>query len=392
MVLLASFLTFACLPMNKGMEVLDFNVGIFFVMAASSIGVVGILLAGWSSNSKYSLIGAMRSGAQIISYELSAGLSILTMVVLTGTMQISEIVGGQADGWLIFKGHIPAIIAFIIYLIASNAECNRGPFDLPEAESELTAGYHTEYSGMHFGFFYLAEYLNLFIVSAIAATVFLGGWMPLHIPGLDGFNMVMDYIPGLIWFFAKAFFVVFLMMWMRWTFPRLRIDQILKLEWKYLVPISGLSKGVRSLCIGLKTTMREFFTKKVTEQYPENRKELKMFDRFRGTLTMPHNENNEHHCIACGLCQMACPNGTIKVTSETITTEDGKKKKILAKYEYNLGSCIFCQLCVNACPHNAITFDQNFEHAVFDRSKLILTLNHPGSHVEEKKKDITNKQ
>ena len=224
--------------MNKGMEVLDFNVGIFFVMAASSIGVVGILLAGWSSNSKYSLIGAMRSGAQIISYELSAGLSILTMVVLTGTMQISEIVGGQADGWLIFKGHIPAIIAFIIYLIASNAECNRGPFDLPEAESELTAGYHTEYSGMHFGFFYLAEYLNLFIVSAIAATVFLGGWMPLHIPGLDGFNMVMDYIPGLIWFFAKAFFVVFLMMWMRWTFPRLRIDQILKLEWKYLVPIS----------------------------------------------------------------------------------------------------------------------------------------------------------
>lgn len=151
-------------------------------------------------------------------------------------------------------------------------------------------------------------------------------------------------------------------------------------------------KGVRSLCIGLKTTMREFFTKKVTEQYPENRKELKMFDRFRGTLTMPHNENNEHHCIACGLCQMACPNGTIKVTSETITTEDGKKKKILAKYEYNLGSCIFCQLCVNACPHNAITFDQNFEHAVYDRSKLILTLNHPGSHVEEKKKEITNKQ
>ena len=180
----------------------------------------------------------MRSGAQIVSYELSVGMSILTMVVLTGTMQISQIVAGQADGWFIFKGHIPAIIAFIIYLIAANAECNRGPFDLPEAESELTAGYHTEYSGMGFGFFYLAEYLNLFIVSAVAATVFLGGWMPLHIPGLDGFNMVMDYIPGIVWFFAKAFFVVFLMMWMRWTFPRLRIDQILKLEWKYLMPIS----------------------------------------------------------------------------------------------------------------------------------------------------------
>ena len=152
--------------------------------------------------------------------------------------------------------------------------------------------------------------------------------------------------------------------------------------------LGGFYKGVRSLCIGLKTTMREFFTPKITEQYPENRKELKMFDRFRGTLVMIHNENNEHRCVACGICQMACPNDTIKVTSETVTTEDGKKKKILAKYEYNLGSCMFCQLCVNACPHDAITFDQNFEHAVFDRSKLILRLNHEGSKVIEKKKEV----
>lgn len=238
MVILASILSFACLPINKGMEVIDFNVGVFFLMAASSIGVVGILLAGWSSNNKFTLIGAMRSGAQIISYELSVGLSILTMVVFTGTMQFSEIVSSQADGWNLFKGHIPALIAFVIYLIAGNAETNRGPFDLPEAESELTAGYHTEYSGMHFGFFYLAEYLNLFIVSGVAATVFLGGWMPFHVAGLDGFNAIMDYIPGFIWFFGKAFFVVFLLMWIKWTFPRLRIDQILRLEWKYLVPIS----------------------------------------------------------------------------------------------------------------------------------------------------------
>ncbi|MBO4984637.1 MAG: NADH-quinone oxidoreductase subunit NuoH [Bacteroides sp.] len=238
MILLASFLTFACLPISRGVEVLDFNVGVFFILAASSIGVVGILLAGWSSNNKFSLIGAIRSGAQIVSYELSVGISILTMVVLAGTMQMSEIVEGQADGWFIFKGHVPALIAFVIYLIAGNAECNRGPFDLPEAESELTAGYHTEYSGMGFGFFYLAEYLNLFIVAAIAATVFLGGWMPLHIPGLESFNALMDYIPGFLWFFGKAFFVVWLMMWMRWSFPRLRIDQILTLEWKFLVPIS----------------------------------------------------------------------------------------------------------------------------------------------------------
>lgn len=199
MVIIASF-HLSCLPISKGLEVLDFNVGVFFLLAASSIGVVGILLAGWGSNNKFSLIGAMRSGAQIISYELSVGLSILTMVVLMGTMQFSEIVESQANGWFIFKGHIPALIAFVIYLIAGNAECNRGPFDLPEAESELTAGYHTEYSGMHFGFFYLAEYLNMFIVAAVAATIFLGGWMPLHIVGLDGFNAVMDYIPGFIWF------------------------------------------------------------------------------------------------------------------------------------------------------------------------------------------------
>ncbi len=149
--------------------------------------------------------------------------------------------------------------------------------------------------------------------------------------------------------------------------------------------LSGLLHGIKSLLTGMKTTITVFWRKKVTEQYPENRDTLKMFDRFRGTLTMPHNEQNEHRCVACGLCQMACPNDTINVKSEIITTEDGKKKKILVKYEYDLGSCIFCQLCVNACPHDAITFDQDFEHAVFDRSKLQMTLNHPDSHVIEKK-------
>ena len=240
LVIMASILTFSCLPWNKGGEILHMNIGIFFVLAASSIGVLGILLAGWSSNSKYTLIGAVRSGAMIISYELSIGLSVLTMVILCGTMDIQEIVAYQENGWNIFKGHVPAVMAFIIYLIAGNAEANRAPFDLAEAEQELTAGYHTEYSGMHFGFFYLAEYLNLFITSGIAVTLFLGGWMPLHIVGLDGFNAVMDYIPGMIWFVGKTFFVVFLLMWIRWTFPRLRIDQVLILEWKYLMPLSLL--------------------------------------------------------------------------------------------------------------------------------------------------------
>lgn len=238
LVILASMLAFAVLPWGNGLQIIDFNIGIFFLIAVSSIGVLGILLAGWSSNNKFTLIGALRSGAQMVSYELSIGLSVLTMVAYAGTMSVGGIVEAQRDCWFIFTAHIPAIIAFIIYLIAGTAETNRGPFDLPEAESELTAGYHTEYSGIHFGFFYLAEYLNLFIVSGVATLLFFGGWMPLHFPGWDTFNMIMDYIPSVIWFIGKAIVLSFVIIWFKWTFPRLRIDQMLALEWKYLLPIN----------------------------------------------------------------------------------------------------------------------------------------------------------
>ncbi len=249
LVLMSSIITFSCLPFDKGLQVLDFNIGAFFIMAASSFGILGILLAGWSSNNKFSMIGAVRSGGQMISYELSMGLSILTLVVLSGTMQISEIVEMQTKGWFIFTGHIPAIIAFIIYIIAGNAETNRAPFDLPEAESELTAGFHTEYSGMNFGFFYVAEFMNMFIIAGIASTLFLGGWAPLYIPGLGSFNSVMECIPGFVWFLAKTFFVIWLLMWIRWTFPRLRIDQVLALEWKYLVPIGLINLLIMTICV-----------------------------------------------------------------------------------------------------------------------------------------------
>jgi NADH-quinone oxidoreductase subunit H len=246
-IIAASICTFAALPFADGAHIIDFNIGIFYLMAVSSLGVVGILMAGWSSNSKYTMIGAMRSGAQLISYEISAGLSLLTIVILSGTMQISEIVAQQSEMWFVFKGHIPACLAFLTYLIAGHAETNRGPFDLPEAESELTAGYHTEYSGIRFGFFYLAEYLNMFIIAGIASTMFLGGWMPLHIPGWESFNNIMDYIPPVVWFFGKTFFCVFLALWVRWSFPRLRIDQLLNLEWKILMPICLINLILMSL-------------------------------------------------------------------------------------------------------------------------------------------------
>ena len=252
LVIIASVGTFSFLPWNNGAVVLDFNVGVFLLCAVSSIGVVGIFMAGWGSNNKYSVVSAMRGAVQLISYEISLALCLITAVILTGTMQVSGIVEAQTGpwNWLIFRGHIPAIIAFLVYLVAGNAEANRGPFDLAEAESELTAGYHTEYSGMGFGFYYLAEYLNLFVVSGVAATVFLGGWAPINI-GVEGFDNLMNYIPGIIWFLAKTFAVVWLLMWVRWTFPRLRIDQILKLEWKYLMPLCLINLVVMTIVVAM---------------------------------------------------------------------------------------------------------------------------------------------
>ena len=213
-VLMVSLMALAPISWGPGLIMWDSNIGVLFVTAITSLSVIGILMAGWSSNNKYSLLGAMRSGAQIVSYELSAGMAIVTAVTLSGTISSVGLVQSQADGWWILKGHIPAFIAFITYVISSTAECNRAPFDLAEAESELTAGYHTEYTGMKFGIFYLNEYINMGVVS------------------------IMDFIPSWIWFFGKMFMIIFFMMWFRWTFPRLRIDQLLTLEWKYLLPVN----------------------------------------------------------------------------------------------------------------------------------------------------------
>ncbi len=237
-VVITSMLAVAPIAFARNFQIWNISIGVLYVSSISSMAVIGILMAGWSSDNKYSLIGAMRSGAQIVSYELSIGLSLISIVILAGSLNLSEIVESQANGWWIFKGHIPVIISFVIFLIASTAEINRAPFDLTEAEQELTGGFHTEYAGMKFAMFLLSEYINLFIVSAIAATLFLGGWMPFHIGNLHSFNHIMDYIPSFIWFFGKTFFIIFIIMQFRWTFPRLRIDQLLNLEWKYLLPIS----------------------------------------------------------------------------------------------------------------------------------------------------------
>ncbi|NCO64480.1 MAG: NADH-quinone oxidoreductase subunit NuoH [Flavobacteriales bacterium] len=249
-VIISSLMALAVFPFTKEFQAFDINIGIFFLIAISSVGVIGILLAGWSSNNKFALIGAMRSGVQTISYELSIGLSLLTMVLLTGSLQLSEIVETQKEGWLILQGHVPAVIAFMIYMIAGTAETNRAPFDMVEAESELGAGFHTEYSGMKFAYFFLAEFINMFIIAAIATTVFFGAW-------LSPFG-ITESIPwlGVFWFLGKTLMLVFLMMWFRWTFPRLRVDQLLTLEWKYLLPINLVNIVIMAIIVWLNLTIK----------------------------------------------------------------------------------------------------------------------------------------
>jgi NADH-quinone oxidoreductase subunit H len=249
-VIISALMALAVIPFSAEFHAFDINIGIFFLIAISSIGVIGILLGGWSSNNKFAMIGAMRSGVQTISYELSVGLSLLTMVVITGSLQLSEIIEVQKSGWLIVQGHIPAIIAFMVFMISGTAETNRAPFDMVEAESELGAGFHTEYSGMKFAYFFLAEFINMFIIAAIAATVFFGGW-------LSPFG-ITESIPelGVFWFLIKTMVLVFLMMWFRWTFPRLRVDQLLTLEWKYLLPINLVNIVLMALLVWLNLTIR----------------------------------------------------------------------------------------------------------------------------------------
>lgn len=217
--------SFIVIPFDGFLQAKDINVGILVVLAFSSLSVFSILLAGWGSNNKYSLIGAVRSVAQNVAYEIPLMLALVPVVFMTNSLSLRDIVEAQKGFWFIGKGQF---FAFLIYFIAAVAETNRTPFDLPEAESELVSGYHTEYSGMRFAMFQFAEFTNVFIVCAIATTFFLGGY--------NG-----PILPGIIWFFIKTYFLVFVIMWFRWTFPRVRFDQLLNFSWKVLIPVALLN-------------------------------------------------------------------------------------------------------------------------------------------------------
>ena len=226
-IFIGSLLAWAAVPFAPGFIASDLDLGIFYIFAVSSMAVVGILMAGWASNNKWALYGAARGAAQMVSYEIPLALSAIPIVMYTGSMNMNDIVIAQQGGqWFLWRDPF-LFVAFVIYFICSIAEVNRGPFDMPETESELVAGYHTEYTGMRFAFFFLAEYANLFLVSCIATALFLGGWW------LPGFGAV----PGLA-FVVKAVALVFLQMWVRWTLPRLRVDQLMHVCWKVMIPLA----------------------------------------------------------------------------------------------------------------------------------------------------------
>jgi NADH-quinone oxidoreductase subunit H len=249
LVVLGAFLSFVVIPFSSRLQAADLNVGLFYVVAVSSLSTVGLIMAGWASNNKYALFGAMRSAAQIVSYEIPAVISLLAVVMMVGSLSLQDVVHFQEGGlqnWLLFRYFPIMPVVFLIFFVATLAECNRTPFDIPEAESELVAGFHTEYSGFFFAMFFMAEYTEMFIVSAVASVLFLGGWWA-PLPELQGVHTVAAAMGiqgapvigfGPFWLILKAWGLVFVHMWLRWTLPRLRVDQLMYVAWKVLLPMA----------------------------------------------------------------------------------------------------------------------------------------------------------
>jgi NADH-quinone oxidoreductase subunit H len=225
-----AMVAWAVIPVSEGWVIADINVGILFLFAISSLGVYGVIMAGWASNSKYPFLGALRSAAQMVSYEVSMGFVIITVLLCVGSLNLTDIVLAQKTVWFC----IPLLPMFVIFFISTLAETNRAPFDLPEGESELVAGYFVEYSAMTFALFFLGEYANMILMSGMTVILFMGGWLP----PLD--IAPLNWIPGPIWFFGKVALVLFLFLWVRATFPRYRYDQLMRLGWKVFLPFSLL--------------------------------------------------------------------------------------------------------------------------------------------------------
>lgn len=233
-----ALVAWAVIPFDEGMVLANVDAGLLYILAMTSVGVYGVIIAGWASNSKYAFLGALRSSAQVVSYEIAMGFALVVVLMAAGSLNLQEIVLAQKGGLgFIDWFWLPLLPMFVVYFISGVAETNRAPFDVAEGESEIVAGFHVEYSGMTFAVFFLAEYANMILISALAAVMFLGGWLS-PFEGIPGLETLFGWVPGIIWLLAKTAVLLFLFLWFRATFPRYRYDQIMRLGWKVFIPVT----------------------------------------------------------------------------------------------------------------------------------------------------------
>jgi NADH-quinone oxidoreductase subunit H len=408
--LLPVFLALSFIPFTEDLVVSDVDAGILAVFAFSSLGVYALALGGWSSNSKYPLIGGVRASAQMISYEITLGLAALSVFVVAGTLRLKGVVYGQADGlmirgeeltgfWLIFDWNIwKQPVGGLIFLVAAFAETNRHPFDMPEAESELAAGYHTEYSSMKFAFFFLAEYAAMIAISGLFVTLYLGGWTLFGLEGvLDGW--VAEYGKAnagyinwpAVWrvllqvaiFGGKTFCMLFLFIWVRWTVPRFRYDQLMRLGWKTLLPTTlvwlvlttiGVTFAERlyvpAILKGMALTMKHLVgaggTKKTTMQYPEEKWDMPA--GYRGVPALVKDPDGREKCVSCSLCEYVCPPRAISIIPQEIETNVEKGPHV---FDIDMLRCIFCGYCEEVCPEEAIFMSKEYEICGASREEMV---------------------
>ena len=377
----AALAAFSVIPFGEGWHVsdyfisgaiLDVPISLIFIFALGSLGVYGFIVGGWASDSKYALLGSMRTCAQLVSYEVALALSVLGVVLMAGSLSLTDIVAKQQDTiWFA----APQFIGLLVFFAAGTAETNRPPFDLPEADTELVAGYHTEYSGMRFGLFSMAEYVNMITLSGLCVTLFFGGWLGPWAP------------LGPLWFLLKLL-VAHLPLHLAArdaAAPALRPADGLRLE----DPAAArdperprhrraggrlqMSPQPTSSFRGFGVTLKQIFKKPITQQYPEYKRPL--YPRFRGRHRLWRHQNGLEKCIGCSLCAAACPADCIRVVAEENTADNrvSAGERYARIYEINLSRCIFCGYCELACPFDAITLEQEFELSEYSRDDLIYT-------------------
>ena len=352
-----ALVAWAVIPISEELVLADINVGILYLFAVSSLGVYGIIMGGWASNSKYPFLGAIRSAAQMVSYEVSIGIIIINVLLCVGSLNLNDIVIAQKDLWYV----IPLFPMFIIFFISALAETNRPPFDLPEAEAELVAGYQTEYSGMMYAMFWLWEYANILLMCAMGSILFLGGWLP--IMDIYPFNT----IPAPIWMILKILFLFLLFALIKAIVPRYRYDQLMRLGWKVFLPFSLVYLVLTASFLfyfDKYMAVKELFRKSKTINYPFEKGSIS--PRMRGEHALRRYPNGEERCIACKLCEAVCPAQAI--TIESTERSDGSRKT--TRYDIDMLKCIYCGLCQESCPVDAIVQGPNFEFATETREEL----------------------